>query len=126
MREPLAACDVVVEVVPQSLEVRADKPLLDQVLLNLVRNAIDAMSKQPAPSLRLEGHLDAGRVIIAVMDNGDGIDELDIEQIFIPFFTTKRDGSGIGLSLCRQIMTAHGGDISVQTGAGGTTMRLIF
>jgi nitrogen fixation/metabolism regulation signal transduction histidine kinase len=126
MREPLAACEVVIDVVPQSLEVRADKPLLDQVLLNLVRNAIDAMSSQPSPSLRLEGHLDAGRVIIAVTDNGDGIDEQTIEQIFIPFFTTKRDGSGIGLSLCRQIMTAHGGDISVQTGAGGTTMRLIF
>jgi nitrogen fixation/metabolism regulation signal transduction histidine kinase len=126
MREPLAACEVVIDVVPQSLEVRADKPLLDQVLLNLIRNAIDAMSSQPSPSLRLEGHLDAGRVIIAVTDNGDGIDEQTIEQIFIPFFTTKRDGSGIGLSLCRQIMTAHGGDISVQTGAGGTTMRLIF
>lgn len=126
MREPLAASEVVIDVVPQSLEVRADKPLLDQVLLNLVRNAIDAMSSQPSPSLRLEGHLDAGRVIIAVTDNGDGIDEQTIEQIFIPFFTTKRDGSGIGLSLCRQIMTAHGGDISVQTGAGGTTMRLIF
>jgi signal transduction histidine kinase len=126
MREPLMSCDVVVDVVPQSLEVRADKPLLDQVLLNLVRNAIDAMSKQPSPSLRLEGHLDAGRVIIAVTDNGDVIDEQAIEQIFIPFFTTKRNGSGIGLSLCRQIMTAHGGDISVQTGPGGTTMRLIF
>jgi C4-dicarboxylate-specific signal transduction histidine kinase len=117
---------VVIDVVPRSLEVRADPQLLDQVLLNLVRNAVDAMSARPQPQLRLDGRLAAGRDIIGVTDNGNGIDEHARDQIFVPFFTTKRDGSGIGLSLSRQIMTAHGGDISVQTGADGTTIRLAF
>jgi len=84
------------------------------------------MRGRPEKTLRLGGRLDAGRVIISVSDNGAGIADDDIDQVFIPFFTTKRDGSGIGLSLCRQIMTAHGGDISVQTGGEGTTFSLVF
>lgn len=126
LRQELQDCKVLVDVSPGSLQVHADPQLLDQVLLNLVRNAADAMRDRPAPELRLEGRLDAGRVIISVSDNGAGIADGDIDQVFIPFFTTKRDGSGIGLSLCRQIMTAHGGDISVQTGGKGTTFSLVF
>jgi nitrogen fixation/metabolism regulation signal transduction histidine kinase len=126
LQDMLDGCAVVIDVVPRSLEVRADPQLLDQVLLNLVRNAVDAMSARPQPQLRLDGRLAAGRVIIGITDNGNGIDEHARDQIFVPFFTTKRDGSGIGLSLSRQIMTAHGGDISVQTGADGTTIRLAF
>lgn len=126
LRDELKDCDVAIDVSPASLEVQADAQLLDQVLLNLLRNAIDAMQDQDMRSLRLEGRLDAGRVIIRVTDNGGGIADDDIDQVFIPFFTTKRDGSGIGLSLCRQIMTAHGGNISVQTGSSGTTFSLVF
>jgi len=65
-------------------------------------------------------------VVISVSDNGAGIDDETIGQVFVPFFTTKREGSGIGLSLCRQIMTAHGGDIAVVTGDEGTTISLVF
>jgi nitrogen fixation/metabolism regulation signal transduction histidine kinase len=126
LRDELQDCEPVVDVSPASLEVHADAQLLDQVLLNLVRNAVDAMRERDMPKLCLAGRLDAGRVIISVTDNGCGIDDDDIDQVFIPFFTTKRDGSGIGLSLCRQIMTAHGGDISVQTGGEGTTFSLVF
>jgi signal transduction histidine kinase len=74
----------------------------------------------------LSGELSFGRILICVKDNGPGIDADSIEQIFVPFFTTKREGSGIGLSLSRQIMTAHGGEIAVESDSGGTIARLVF
>ena len=119
-----AALDI--NVVPESLGVHADRQLLDQVLLNLVRNASDAIEGVASPELQLSGKLDFGRVVIRIRDNGPGIPEETLDQIFIPFFTTKRDGSGIGLSLSRQIMTAHRGDIAVESDAGGTTVSLLF
>jgi two-component system nitrogen regulation sensor histidine kinase NtrY len=61
-----------------------------------------------------------------VDDNGPGIPDNAIDQVFVPFYTTKRDGSGIGLSLSRQIMTAHGGEIAVHCGDAGTTVSLVF
>jgi len=115
-----------IDVTPPTLEVPADAQLLDQVLLNLVRNAIDAMQDTDSPQLDLSGRLDYGRIVIKVTDNGSGIADESIGQIFVPFFTTKRDGSGIGLSLSRQIMTAHGGDIVVTSDAGGTVVSLVF
>ena len=124
--DDLEALNFTIDVVPPSLEVQADSQLLDQVLLNLVRNAIDAMQGTESPLLELGARLDYGRVVIKVTDNGCGISDESIEQIFVPFFTTKRDGSGIGLSLSRQIMTAHGGDIVVNSDTGGTTVSLVF
>ena len=126
LSDELRALSFAIDVVPPSLEVQADSQLLDQILLNLVRNAIDAMHETDSPQLALIGQLDYGRVVIKVTDNGPGIADDLIEQIFVPFFTTKRDGSGIGLSLCRQIMTTHGGDIVVNSDAGGTTVSLVF
>jgi two-component system nitrogen regulation sensor histidine kinase NtrY len=117
---------VVIDVVPESLEVSADPALLDQVLVNLVRNALDAMKDVTLPRLELGGQLSFGRAVISVKDNGPGIDADAIEQIFVPFFTTKREGSGIGLSLSRQIMTAHGGEIAVESDTDGTIARLVF
>jgi signal transduction histidine kinase len=70
--------------------------------------------------------MDFGRVILRVRDNGPGIPEETMDQIFVPFFTTKRDGSGIGLSLSRQIMTAHGGEIVVESDTTGTIVSLLF
>ena len=124
--DELEELNFTIDVVPPSLEVQADSQLLDQVLLNLVRNAIDAMQGTESPLLELGARLDYGRVVIKVTDNGCGIADESIEQIFVPFFTTKRDGSGIGLSLSRQIMTAHGGDIVVNSDTGGTTVSLVF
>lgn len=126
MRADLDKVDVQVEVLPESLEISADTALLDQVLVNVVKNALDATRDIASPRIVLNGGLDFGRTIISISDNGPGIDEESIDQVFVPFFTTKRDGSGIGLSLCRQIMTAHGGDIAVESGGDGTTVRLIF
>ncbi len=70
--------------------------------------------------------MDFGRVILRVRDNGPGISEDTMDQIFIPFFTTKRDGSGIGLSLSRQIMTAHRGEIVVESDSNGMVVSLLF
>ena len=126
MGATLADVELGVEVMPASLEVTADSALLDQVLVNLVKNALEAMVDTAAPRLVLGGRLDFGRTLVTVSDNGAGIDEHTLEQIFVPFFTTKREGSGIGLSLCRQIMTAHGGEIAVASGKDGTTVSLIF
>jgi nitrogen fixation/metabolism regulation signal transduction histidine kinase len=126
LAEPLAAIDVVVDIVPESLTLEADRQLLDQVVLNLVKNAIEALQATASPRIRLEGRLDLGRTILSVNDNGPGVPEDVRDQVFIPFFTTKRTGSGIGLSLSRQIMTAHNGDIAVHSGADGTTVSLVF
>lgn len=117
---------VTIDVVPESLTVHADRPLLDQVLVNLVKNAADALTGVEVPELSLIGKLDFGKVVIRVTDNGSGIAAAALDQIFIPFFTTKRGGSGIGLSLSRQIMTAHGGEIVVESDGNGATVSLLF
>lgn len=113
---------------PQSLEIAADADLLDQALINLVRNAIEALSEVPAGHIELSArrHPD-GRVVIAVADNGPGIAIDQRDKIFVPFFTTKRQGSGVGLTLVRQIATAHGASVDVsQTPGGGATVSLRF
>ena len=115
-----------VVVAPESLEIFADRQLIDQVLINLVKNAGDALKETTDAHIALSGKLDLGRVIICIADNGPGIPAEDVDQVFIPFFTTKRDGSGIGLSLSRQIMTAHNGEIALETSEAGTTFRLVF
>lgn len=101
------------DIEPASLEITADLEQLEQVLINLLRNASQAASGRPDAQVRLQGRLMRGRTVLEVIDNGPGIVEEALDKIFIPFFTTKQDGSGIGLSLCRQIMRLHGGSIAV-------------
>jgi signal transduction histidine kinase len=126
----LAARDIQMTtgVEPETLEIPADMDLLDQALINLVRNAIEALRDVPAGRITLSArrHPD-GRVIIAVADNGPGIAADQRDKIFVPFFTTKRQGSGVGLTLVRQIATAHGATVDVsQTPGGGATVSLKF
>jgi signal transduction histidine kinase len=126
LQPSLENISIKIEVVPESLIVFADRQLIDQVLINLVKNAGDALTDTADPQISLAAKLNLGRVIISVTDNGPGIHKDDIDQVFIPFFTTKREGSGIGLSLSRQIMTAHKGDIALESGPSGTTFSLVF
>ena len=70
--------------------------------------------------------MDFGRVILRIRDNGPGIPDETMDQIFVPFFTTKKDGSGIGLDLSRQILTAHLGEIVVESDGIGTAVSLLF
>lgn len=115
-------------VLPPSLEMSADPDLLDQVLINLLKNAVEALAGQEDAGVRLTAFLDeGGRVAIQVIDNGPGIPPDIAERIFVPFYTTKRDGSGVGLSLARQIMLAHGGSIgAAKADGGGTVFTLRF
>jgi len=108
---------------PASLQIMADQELLEQVLLNLVSNAIHAVDSRPGARIELRGGFDErGHTVIQVRDNGPGIPADIREKIFIPFFTTRTEGTGIGLSLCRQIMRLHRGTISVQSKPGVETV----
>jgi nitrogen fixation/metabolism regulation signal transduction histidine kinase len=126
MSAELEGIEIAVEVTPASLEMSADAALIDQVLVNLLKNALDAVREVDEPAITLRGKLEFGRLVIEIEDNGGGVDPETLDQVFVPFFTTKRDGSGIGLSLCRQIMTAHGGEIAVESRDRGTIVRLVF
>jgi nitrogen fixation/metabolism regulation signal transduction histidine kinase len=115
-------------VFPDDLKLTADPDLIDQVLINLVLNAIDAVRKVENPSVTMAAYNSQNnRTIIEVADNGTGIKPDIIDKIFMPFFTSKKHGSGIGLSLSRQIMHLHKGSISVKTKLDkGTIFTLKF
>jgi nitrogen fixation/metabolism regulation signal transduction histidine kinase len=98
------------------LQLEADINLIEQVLINLLLNAMEAVKETPHPKIILTASQSAnGRVAIKVVDNGSGIEDEVLDKIFIPFFSTKKSGSGIGLSLCKQIMMLHKGNIHVQS-----------
>jgi two-component system, NtrC family, nitrogen regulation sensor histidine kinase NtrY len=97
------------------LTIQADVEMIEQVLINLLKNAIEALEEAENPQLTLRGYYDENVVKIEVIDNGAGIIPEALERIFVPFFTTKRTGSGIGLALSRQIMQMHSGSITVES-----------
>ena len=98
------------------------------MLINLTQNAIQAVEDSEVRRIILRAFIDeAGKIILEVADTGKGIEEEALSKIFIPFFTTKSKGSGIGLSLSKQIMRRHKGNIQVRSTQGeGTTFKLIF
>jgi two-component system, NtrC family, nitrogen regulation sensor histidine kinase NtrY len=112
----------------EKLSIRADARQAEQVLINLVRNALEALADRPAPRIDLRGLADdEGRVLLQVIDNGPGIPAEHLEDIFVPFFTTKRNGTGVGLSISRQIMQANHGFVSVRSAPGeGCVFTLRF
>lgn len=116
------------DVSPPSLVMSADPELIDQAMINLIKNALEVIRGQEKARIDLKGYLDrSGSVIIEINDNGPGIDKDMQQRIFVPFFTTKQEGSGIGLSLARQVMLAHHGSISCHRNEeGGASFRLIF
>jgi len=112
-----------IEVVPKDLELTADSELVEQILINILKNAIQAIDRQPNGKIDLSSKInDRGHIIIQLEDNGPGIPKDVQDNIFIPFFTTKEEGSGIGLSLSRQIMRLHRGSISMQSKPHETTV----
>jgi signal transduction histidine kinase len=117
-----------VEVHPQSLSLNADPELLAHAVLNLLRNAIRATGEAQAPEVLLKVQREAnGRCRIDVEDNGPGIPEDRRDDIFLPFYTTHKGGSGVGLSFARQVALAHGGAISaLEAPAGGADIRIVI
>jgi two-component system, NtrC family, nitrogen regulation sensor histidine kinase NtrY len=115
-------------IAPSDLILFGDQTLIEQVLINLIQNAIHAVEDSESKTIKLDAFIDdAGKIIIEVSDSGKGIEEDALPKIFIPFFTTKKIGSGIGLSLSKQIMRRHKGNIQVKSKLGeGTTFKLIF
>jgi signal transduction histidine kinase len=98
------------------------------VLINLLLNAIDAVKETAQPKIVIVADAEMnGRVTVNIADNGSGIKDEVLDKIFIPFFSTKKTGSGIGLSLCKQVMMLHKGNIQVQSKVGeGTVFTLVF
>ncbi|PRY10339.1 histidine kinase/DNA gyrase B/HSP90-like ATPase [Pontibacter ummariensis] len=114
-------------VTPPNLTLNGDVNLLEQVLINLILNAKRAVQGRPEPKVTLTASRENGKTLIEVQDNGTGIPEELQESIFIPFFTSHKDGSGIGLSLAKHIMLLHKGSIQVESAEGvGTVFRLYF
>ena len=127
LADELRARDIVIalHVEPETLEIAADIDLLDQALINLVRNAMEALRDTRGGHIALRAMQEGGRIAIAVADNGPGIPPDQREKAFVPFFTTKRQGSGVGLSLVRQIAAAHNGSVAISdTPGGGATVTL--
>lgn len=109
------------------LSLIADGKLISQVIINLIKNSIYALEDQKKKSIELKVEInDEERVCIRVIDNGKGIPEEVIDKIFVPFFTTRENGSGIGLSFARQVMVMHNGNIEVQSLPNNKTVFSLF
>ena len=118
LKNEIAASNITLdmEIKPRNMVIHVDKGMISQVLINLVKNAVQAFDEQENKEIHIRGFYgEKARPTITVRDNGNGIDEEALEKIFIPFFTTKQTGSGIGLSLSRQIMRKHQGVLGVKT-----------
>lgn len=115
------------EVIPENMTLFADEKLIEQVMINLIKNSIHALNETEEPVIRLSALKENDTIRIYIRDNGRGIAEDIIDQVFTPFFTTREGGSGIGLSLSRQIMRMHKGSIGIQSEEGrGTVVILRF
>lgn len=117
-----------IELQNNELSLNIDSYLIEQVLINLILNAIEASSSKHNPEIIISAKKNLrGNTSISVKDNGSGIPKDLMESIFVPFFTTKKTGSGVGLSLCKQIMSLHQGTVQVQeTSVEGTKIALVF
>jgi signal transduction histidine kinase len=119
---------VEIHVEPEELVLFADKKLIEQVMINLLNNSIDGLDSMAEKKIKIAAREDPERqCMVCLTDNGTGIRKEELDSIFIPFFTKKDGGSGIGLSLVRKIMKMHNGSIQVQSDPGvSTTFSLLF
>jgi signal transduction histidine kinase len=110
------------------LELDIDTHLIEQVLINLILNAVDVCKNQDNSEIKVLASQNSNRdIVLKVIDNSSGIPQDILENIFVPFFTSKTTGSGIGLSLCKQIILLHKGRIIVKSIEGeGSVFSLVF
>jgi signal transduction histidine kinase len=106
---------ITASVYPEDISIVADFAQVEQILINLIKNSIEALSNKKNGTINLKAFYAGDGTVIQVEDNGIGISGDIIEDIFVPFYTTKENGSGIGLSLSKQIMQNHDGTISVNS-----------
>ena len=115
--------DLSVSMADPDLEIFADQNLISQVLINLLKNALEANENNASGKIKISASAGVkNHPEICVSDNGPGIPEENIDEIFVPFFTTRQNGSGIGLSLSKQIMKIHGGNLKVRSVPGRETV----
>jgi nitrogen fixation/metabolism regulation signal transduction histidine kinase len=117
------------DIQPADLRLLLDQDQIEMVLINLIKNAVEILEGRPNARIEIKSSVDqtAQKAVLEVSDNGPGIEPNALEQIFIPFFTTKEDGTGVGLSLSRQILQMHSGVLSVESQLGhGARFSLIF
>ncbi len=129
MREELARKSIQLRIVleNENLELKIDPSLIEQVLINLTKNSMHALEDSIQKRVTVSAYAEDRSVILEVADTGKGISDKEIKEIFVPFFSTKKGGSGIGLSLSKQIMSMHGGRIRVASELNeGTRFFLIF
>ncbi len=108
------------------VKLKADKPMLEQVIINLVKNSAEALSEVKNPVIEISCYIDPDQhICLSIRDNGKGISPDKLEQVFVPFFTTRENGSGIGLSLCKQIIQLHKGRIFMESKPGTGTEVII-
>jgi two-component system, NtrC family, nitrogen regulation sensor histidine kinase NtrY len=125
--QPAGNIEWIADIRPSDLTIPMDKKMVGQILINLVKNASNALDDHSSPRIIFRAYEDAGRKRIEVSDNGTGIPFNILDYIFMPFFTTKKNGSGIGLTLSRQLMKAQKGQLKIYSKEGeGTTVTLIF
>jgi len=118
---------VKIEIDPPELSMRMDRKMVEQILINVLKNAAHALVDHSSPVIILRSYEEQGRNVIEVEDNGTGIPFNTLDYVFMPFFTTKKEGSGIGLTLSRQLMKAQKGRIKIISREGeGTVVTLIF
>ena len=110
----------------QDLSICADSQMIQQVLINLVQNAMEALKGKNIKKIKVSVFRQSNKTFIRIYDNGPVIDPENADKVFIPFFTTRKKGSGIGLSLSKQIMRLHKGNIHFQSDNNGTTFTLEF
>jgi signal transduction histidine kinase len=117
--------DVKVNIHTECLTIMGDKNLFEQVLINLIKNSVEALEKSETKEVNIECSPKEGKTVINISDKGEGISKENMDRIFLPFFTTRENGSGIGLSLSRQIIRMHGGTLDIWSEPGeGTKVKI--
>ncbi|MDF1576719.1 MAG: ATP-binding protein [Bacteroidales bacterium] len=111
---------------PSELKIHADEQMITQVMLNLVKNAVQAVEGRDQAEIVLSAESEKNRIVLKVTDNGEGIPPEISDQIFMPFFTNRKRGTGVGLSYSRQVMAMNAGRIEFDSQPGRTRFRLVF
>ncbi|MCX6302242.1 MAG: HAMP domain-containing sensor histidine kinase [Bacteroidia bacterium] len=119
--------EILVNIDHKRMTIDGDKNLIEQVLINLLKNSVEALEKSEKKRVEINCYKKDQKTIIVISDNGEGISKENMERVFLPFFTTREKGSGIGLSLSRQIIRMHGGTLDIWSEPGeGTKVEIVL